>query len=105
MTTALATTATASPLVAAALTRVSREKRKSSKRAPDLDRDREQSPEQQWDRARLVTEIGGHPVELREEYREAQSASRFRTSERKRFPALVQDIKRQRYDLIILWEV
>jgi len=80
------------PLVTAALTRVSRDKQQGT------------SPEQQWDRAQLLTTIDGRPVLLTEEYRETQSASRFGTKERTRFAALIEHIRQNRYDLVIMWE-
>lgn len=81
------------PLVAAALTRVSRKVNGGT------------SPAQQWDQAQQVTEVDGFPVLLQEEYREEQSASRFGTKPRKQFAALIEDIRQDRYNLIILWEV
>lgn len=84
------------PLIAAVLTRVSRAK----------GGDRERSPEQQLDAARQVTEIDGHPVLLTEDavYEERQSASRFATKARKRFAALLDDIRAGRYGVVIVWE-
>lgn len=95
----MTTLVAAKPLVAAALTRVSRAKSRN--------RERERSPEQQWEAALRVDEIDGRAVRLDAgaEYREQQSASRFRTRIRTRFAALVEDIRAGRYDLVILWEV